>query len=156
MPKRNWRAYRPTSLRDAIEACVEFARERHQMSIDRLADEIGLTSKWTLYKYLQEASIPARLIRPFEAACRCTYVTQHLAASARKLLVDLPSGRKAGPGDIHAVQEACNAAVGALLAFAAGSTDAVATRGAIDTAIERLARERAEVDRHSQPDLIME
>lgn len=153
MAKRNWNGYRPTSLQDAIEACVEFARDRHQMSIDRLADLMGLPSKWTLYKWLSEAAIPARQIRPFEAACRCHYVTQHLAASARKLLVDIPSGRRAGPSDIHAVQAACNDAVGALLAFVEGTSDAQTTRAAIDTAIERLARERAEVDRHQQPEL---
>lgn len=153
MARRNWKAYRPTSLQDAIEACVEFGRDRHQMSIDRIAEDMGLASKWTLYKWVSEANIPARQIRPFELACRCHFVTQHLAASARKLLVDIPSGRKATPADIHAVQDACNAAVGALLGFAAGTCDAVTTRHAIDQAMERLARERAEVERHAQPEL---
>lgn len=153
MAKRNWKQYRPTSLRDALEACVDFARERHQMSIDRIADDMGLPSKWALYKWIEAANIPACRIRPFELACRCNYVTQHIAASARRLLIELPTGRKVQPGDIHAVQDACNAAIGALLGFAAGAHDASETRAAIDTAIERLARERAEVERHLQPEL---
>lgn len=153
MRKRNWKTYRPGSLQEAIEACVEFARERHQMSVDRIADAMGLPSKWALYKWIESGNLPTRCIRPFENACSCTYVTQHLAAGARKLLINLPTGRKAGGGDIHAVQEACNAAVGALLAFADGKTDALSTRNAIDAAIEQLARERAEVDRHTQPEL---
>lgn len=155
MAKRNWAKYRPTSLQDAIEACVEHARERHQMSVDRIAEEMGIASKWTLYKYIESAGIPARLIRPFESACRCTYVTQHLAAAARKLLVDIPTGRKATPADIHAVQDACNAAIGALLAFGAGKTDAGETIAAVTEAIEHLARERAEVERHAQPELAL-
>lgn len=153
MPRRNWKAYRPTSLPDAIEACVEYGRERHQMSVDRIADATGISSKWTLYKYIESGALPARLIRPFETACGCTFVTQHLAASARKLIIDLPTGRQAAPADIHAVQQSCNEAVGALLGFAAGSTDAPATLAAVTQAMERLARERAEVERHTQPEL---
>lgn|SRR5438445_3858667 len=155
MSKRNWASYRPVSLQDAIEACVELARERHQMSIDRIADEMGLPSKWTLYKYIESAGIPARLIRPFEAACRCTFITQHLAASARKLLIDIPTGRKVGPSDIQAVQAACTAAIGALLDFSIGKSNAVITVAQVTEAIERLARERAEVERHAQPELAL-
>lgn len=153
MTRRNWKGYRPTSLQDAIEACVDYARERHQMSIDRIADDMGIASKWTLYKYIESASIPARLIRPFEVACRCCFVTQHLAASARKLVIDLPIGRKATPADIHAAQVACNSAIGALLMFATGKTQAAPTIAAVTDALERLARERAEVERHTQPEL---
>jgi hypothetical protein len=156
MTKRSWKHYRPTSLQDAIEACVEFARDKHQMSIERIADAMGLASKWTLYKYIESASIPARLIRPFETACRCSFVTAHLAASARKLLIDFPTGRKAEPADINAVQTACNGAVNALIQFADGSRDAVSaalTLSAVTHAIETLARERAEVERFSQPEL---
>jgi hypothetical protein len=153
MARRDWKRFRPTSLQEAIEACVEYGRDRHQMSIDRIAEEIGLPSKWALYKWIEAASLPARLIRPFESACRCTFITQHLAASARKLLVDIPTGRKATSGDIHVVQDACNEAVGALLGFASGKNDAADTIAAITTAMERLARERAEVERHTQPEL---
>lgn len=155
MSRRNWGQYRPGSLQDAIEACVEFARERHQMSVDRIADEMGLASRWTLYKYIQSASIPARLIRPFESACHCTYITQHLAASARKLLIDIPSGRKVGASGIQAVQAACTQAIGALLDFSVGKSNAVATVAMVTEAIERLARERAEVERHAQPELAL-
>jgi hypothetical protein len=155
MAKRNWKTYRPTSLQDAIEACVEYARERHQMSIDRIADQVGIPSKWTLYKYIESAGIPARLIHPFENACRCTFITQHLAAAARKLLVDIPTGRKATPADIHAVQNACNVAIGALLAFGAGRMDADAAIAATTDAIEHLAVERAQVERHAQPELLL-
>jgi hypothetical protein len=155
MSKRNWAKYRPSSLQDAIEACVEFARERHQMSIDRIAEAMGIASKWTLYKYIESAGIPARLIHPFENACRCTFITQHLASVARKLLIDLPNGRKATPADIHEVQDSCTAAIGALLSFAKGKGDAAYTLAAVTDAIERLARERAEVERHAQPELAL-
>ena len=123
------------------------------MSVDRIVEDMGIASKWTLYKYIESASIPARLIRPFEVACHATFVTQHLAASARKLVIDIPTGRKATPADIHAVQDACTSAIGALLMFTAGKAQAAPTIAAVTDAIERLARERAEVERHAQPEL---
>ena len=155
MPKRNWKTYRPNSLQDAIEACTDFARERHQMSVDRIADEMGLASKWALYKWTHAASIPARYIRPFESACGANFVTQYLATSARKLLIDLPTGRIANPSDIQATQAVCNSAIGALIDFTAGRADAPSTIAAITDAIERLARERAEVERAAQPELAL-
>jgi hypothetical protein len=123
------------------------------MSIDRIAESMGLASKWALYKWIEAASMPARLIRPFETACRCTYITQHLAAGAGKLMIDMPRGRMPAAGDIQAVQHACHAAVGALLTYAAGKSNPDTTIATVTHAMERLARERAEVERATQPDL---
>lgn len=153
MYKRNWKTYRANSLQDAIEGCVEFARDRKQMSVDRIADAMGLASKWTLYKWIENAAIPARMVRPFENACGAVFVTQYLAASAHKLIIDIPTGRAATADDTQVTQSACNSAIGALLDFTAGRLDAPATIAAITDAIERLARERAEVERAAQPEL---
>lgn len=153
MARRDWKKFRPCNLQDAIEGCVEFARERHQMSVDRIADSMGLPNKWVLYKWIESANLPSRLIRPFEAACGATFVTAHLAASARKLLIDLPTGRRSGPGEIVIAQQACHEAISALIEFAAGKRPANETIAAITAGIESLARERAEVERSSQPEL---
>lgn len=153
MARRVWKRYRPLSLQDAIEACVDYARERHNRSVDQLADDMGIASKWTLYKWIEAAAIPVRSIRPFELACGCTFVTQHLAASARKLLIDLPTGRRPNASDVHAVQDACNRAVGSLLDFSAGRVEADEAITCLNHAIEHLARERAEAERHTQPEL---
>ena len=156
MTKRNWKHYRPSSLQEAFKACVDFAQERHQMSVDRIADAMGLPGPWSLYKWVAAATMPVRLIRPFESACRCTFVTQHLGASAHKLMIDMPIGRKATPVDINAVQAACNEAVNALIRFADGQRDQISTvltLGKVTEAIECLARERAEVQGFTQPEL---
>lgn len=155
MHKRAWKTYRPTSLQDAIEACVDFAREKHQRSVDRIADLMGQPSKWVIYKWMEGATLPAGKVRAFEHACGCTYVTQYLATSAHKLLVDLPVGRTAGPSDVHAVSEACSDAVGALLAFVAGKRTAEECHTALTRALEQLAFERAQVERHTQPELAL-
>lgn len=126
------------------------------MSVERIADAMGLASHWTIYRWVQEGSIPARLIRPFELACGCEYVTRWLAASAHLLVVPLPSGRLPEAGDIQAVQEACTAAVSALLGYAAGRADADHTLAVLTIALEHLAAERAEVERCHAPELPLE
>lgn len=152
MSRRNWKVWRPASLQEAVEACVLYAQAHGRLSVDRIADLVG-ESKWTVYKWMQQGSIPARKIAGFELACGATYITEYLATSARKLVIDLPTGRLPGSADIHAVQDACNAAVGALLAFAKGAVDAPSTIDHLTAAMRLLAHERAQVERHAQPEL---
>ena len=153
MHKRNWNRYRPHSLQDATEACIEFARERHNLSIDHIADRMGVASKWTVYKWVESAGIPLRSIHAFEAACGAHYITGYLAARAHKLLIDIPHGRLPSPSDIALVQATCTDAVQALIGFAAGSCSAEETTQHLTRALERLAFERGQVERAHQPEL---
>lgn len=139
-----------------MELCLKYAQEHHNRGVERVAELMGMPSHWTLYKWIEEGGIPARMIRPFEYACGATYLTNYVAASAHKLLVDLPTGRHACAGDIQAVQEACTDAVGALLAFYAGRCAANETHAALTVALERLAAERGEVERYTAPELPLE
>jgi len=153
MSRRNWKVWRPASLQEAVEGCVDYAKENSaRMSVDRLADLVG-ESKWTIYKWIEKGSIPAVKIAGFEHACGRAYVTEYLATSARKLVVDLPTGRLPIGSDIHALQESCTAAIGALLRFAEGKADAADTADHLTAAMTRLAHERAQVERHAQPEL---
>lgn len=150
---RNWRRFRPTCMSTAIEAVIEHGRERKRMSIDRLADVLGLHNKFQLYRWIQEGSIPARKIHALEHACGAYFITQYLATAAHKLLVDIPTGRTAQPSDVAALQGACADAVSALVAFAAGRADADSTHAALTVAMERLAIERAQVEHSAFPEL---
>lgn len=153
MSRRNWRVWRPTSLQEAVEGCVDFAKEHGpRMSVERVADLVG-ESKWTIYKWIEQGSIPAKKIAGFEHACGACYVTEYLASSARKLVIDLPTGRLPTSRDIHAVQEACTAATGALLRFAEGKASAAETIDHLTAAMTLLAHERAQVERVAQPEL---
>ena len=153
MRGRNWKAYRPNSLQDAFEACTQFALERRNYSIDRIAELMGLPSKWALYKWIADGRMPAVMIVAFEHACGCHFVTQHLAAAARKLLIDIPTGRGRKTGDHSALLACCTDAVNALIAFDAGKSTAHEAVAATTNAIEQLAAERANVETHSQPEL---
>lgn len=153
MSRRNWKTYRPTSLQEAVEACVQYALDhKPQLSIERLSDLVG-ESKWVIYKWMEQGAIPARKIPGFEFACGRPFITEYLAAGAHKLVVDLPTGRLPCGHDIHALQESCTAAVGALLAYAKGKCGAEETADALTAAMVRLAHERAQVERQPQPEL---
>lgn len=153
MTRRNWKRIQPTGLRHALELCKDHARERLNRSVERIAEEMGVTDHWSVYKWIQSGRIPANLIRPFETACGIDYVTRWLASSEGRLLIDIPTGRKADPVEMVALQGVVHEAVGQLLKFYAGQTPADETLAAIQQAIEGLAWHRGNVEKHAQPEL---
>lgn len=156
MSRRNWKRIQPTSLRNALELCKDHAKERHNLSVERIAESMGLTDHWTVYKWIQSGRIPANMIRPYETACGIDYVTRWLAASSGRLLIDIPTGRKADAADMQALQELLNTAVGQLLQFYGGKAEAGDTLAAIQQAMEGLAWHRGNVQKHAQPELDFE
>lgn len=153
MKRRNWNRIQPTSLRHAMQLCKDHARERHNLSVERIAERMGLTDHWIIYKWIESGRMPAILIPAYEAVCGINYVTRWLAVSADHLLVKIPTGKKAKPEDIQVVQEELNAAVGALIQFTAGRTTAEQTLESIQNALEQLAFHRENVKKHAQPEL---
>ena len=151
--KRNWKCWRPTSLQEAVEGCVQFAQAHDaRTSVDRIADLVG-ESKWTIYKWMETGAVPAKKIPGFELACGKPYITEYLALSAHKLVIDMPTGRLPVGHDVHALQEACTQAIGALLAYSQDRLGAAETIDSLTAAMTRLAHERAQVERHAQPEL---
>lgn len=152
MPKRNWKRTQPTGLNHAMELCLEYARERHNRSVDRVAEGMGMANKWTLYKWMESGSLPARMIRPFEDQCGIDFVSRYLATSAGKLVIDVPTGKKAKVCDIAELQELLNAATGQLIKFWRGNGDAGETLAAIQSGMEALALHRGQVEKSQQPE----
>lgn len=153
MSQRNWKRTQPTSLRNALELCKDYAKARHNLSVERIAERMGLTDHWTVYKWIQTGRIPANLIRPYEAACGIDYVTRWLAASSGRLLIDIPTGRIATAADMQELQTVLTTAVGQLLQFHGGKAEAHDTLAAIQQATEGLAWHHRNVEKHAQPEL---
>jgi len=153
MSRRNWKTVQPLDLRNAMELCLEYAKAKHNRSVDTIADLMSLASKWTLYKWIQEASMPAKSIKGFEHACGIDYVSRWLVVSSGKLVIEIPKGRKGKADDIQELQLATNEAVGALLKFYTDQSDAEATLAAIQTALERMAWHKGNVEKYRQPEL---
>lgn len=153
MSKRNWKRVQPRDLRDALDLCTEYAREKHNRSVDNIADEMGLASKWTLYKWIQEASLPVRLIKPFENACGIDFVSRWGVISTGKLVIEIPKGRKGEPDDIQALQTVTHDAIGALMKFYADKANVDDTLATLQTALERMAWHKGNVEKYRQPEL---
>lgn len=155
MTNRNWK-HPPQSLQQALESCINHARNKHHRSIEHIAADMGLESHWSLYKWVESGRMPALLIRPFELACRCNFVTAYLAHASHHLIIDIPTGRLPATSDLQAMQLATNEATGALINFAAGKADAAQVIATVTTALEHLAFQRENVARHAQPELELE
>lgn len=151
--KRQWKRLQPTSLRHALELCKDHARDCLNRSVERIADEMGITDHWTVYKWLQTGRIPANLIRPFETACGIDYVTRWLVASGGRMMVDIPTGRALKATDVVELHNGFGVALQLLTDFYAGKADPVATAAAISAHLEQVAWHRANVAQFSAPEL---
>ncbi|WKE65051.1 hypothetical protein PVT67_15515 [Gallaecimonas kandeliae] len=153
MSARRWKTYQPRDLRSALEGCKEYAREKHNLSVEGIAQRMGLADHWILYKYIQSGRMPLPLLIAYETVCGINLVSRWLAAATGKLLIDMPTGRKVGSEDIQELQQQLHAVTGLLMAFYAGSADADATLAGIQSALETLAWHRGNVQQHAQPQL---
>jgi len=153
MRRRNWKRVHPSSLRHAMELCLDYGREKQNLSVDRVSDLMGMPSKWVLYKWMENGRMPAVMIRPFEHACGATFVTQYIGASAQKLLIDIPTGKTATQDDLLDLQSVLNDAVGLLAKFYRGAVEADEVIGGVTQAMGQLAGHRGNVEKAKSPEL---
>lgn len=138
-----------------MELCLDHGREKRNLSVDRVADLMGMPSKYTLYKWLENGRMPAVMIRPFEHACGATFLTQYIGASAQKLLIDIPAGQPASQDDLLALQSTMNDAVTLLAQFYKGNLESEEVMGGINAAMAQLAGHRCNVEKTAAPELAL-
>ncbi|MFS4550042.1 hypothetical protein [Comamonas resistens] len=153
MTRRNWKRVQPNSLREALEQCKEHARERLNKSVDNIAEDMGLADKWSLYKWIQNGSMPAKLIRPYQIACGINLVSRWLAASEGRLLVDIPTGRAIKQEDLHQAHSGFAQAMSLISDFCAGKADQATTLEAIRDHLQLMGRLHGNVQQHHTPEL---
>ena len=151
--KRNWRMVRASSLVHGLELCIEFARVEHNRSVQQVADLMGMDSYHTLYKYLGSGRMPLNLLRPFEHACGCAFVSDWVGMSAGKLVVDMPRTRRATVGDINRLQGSFSQSMALLIDFYDGGAGAAETMAALTATLTELAGQRANVEGMARPEL---
>lgn len=150
---RNWKRIQATSLRHALELCKEHAQQRHNLSVERIAERLGVTDHWTIYKWIQTGRIPANMILPYEAACGIDFVTRFLASSGGKLLIAMPTGRDLLQGDVIALHSDFATALQHLTDFYDSKRDPAAALAALQHHLENVAFHHANVTKHSTPEL---
>lgn len=142
----------PTSLRAAFEADKAHALKHRRLSIERLA-ELMATTPATLYKWLEQESMPARALIAWQHLTGANNVVRYLAACEAAVVIAVPVGRAATADDVHVLQATLNGAVGALLGYMSGDTDRDATLGKLGAGLEGLAWHRENVHKSAQPEL---
>lgn len=151
--RRNWKRIRPSSLPHAMELCLDHAREKLNRSVDSVADLMGITNKWNLYKWVQGGSLPTRLIPPFEAACGINFVSIWLATSANKLLIDIPTGKNVSQTSLAGLQQNFSQAFAHLANFYEQQTELDDTLFALQLTMGDIGWHHANVSTYAQPEL---
>lgn len=155
MTRRDWKRLRPFSLVHALRLCKEFALERQHLSVERIADRMGVSHD-SLYKWLATGRLPALLIPAYELACGCHYASTWLAMSAGKLVIDQPKGSKSTSADLVEFNTGFAEALQLLGDFHSGKADASNTLHALQRHLEQAAWHHANVATHATPELDFE
>jgi hypothetical protein len=153
---RFWKRRIPTSLRAAVDESLAYAKEAHNLGVEQIAERMGYSTVWTLYKALADLNLKLPQVRVFEHACGIDLLSRYYAASAGRLVIETPTGASVKPEDIQHLQVSLTDAVSALLAFYSGAAEADATLQAVTTAMAELASHRENVRKHASPELQLE
>lgn len=149
---RNWKRVYPSSVIEALRLCKDHALERKRLSVERIAELMGVTAD-ALYKWLSTGRMPVALVPGYEHACGIDLVSRYLATSSGRLVIDMPTGRVAGSGTIHELQQVLNDAVGKLITHYTQEGDPAATLPAILAGLEHLAYHHNNIQRADTPEL---
>ena len=152
MRNRRWKSVRPSTLSEAMDLCIDFSTEQRR-PIKVLADLMGVEAK-TLYRWLSDTSMPLNKVRQFEAFCGVTFVSEYLClAHGDKVVISIPSGKKAGVSELSEVQGAFADAMALLVRFY-NSGDAVdETITALTETLTQVAYQRSNVLKAATPEL---
>ena len=150
-----WKRYQPTSCRDALHQCKAYAQEARNLSVERIADQMGLPDHWALYKWIESGRFPFVLIPAYESACGINLPSRWLAATQRRLLVDMPVGRAATEDDLVQLGTGFQQAVQLLSDFykSNGATDPAPVLDALRSHLESVAHHHFNVSGFSEPEL---
>ena len=109
----------------------------------------------SLYKWLATGRLPAILILAYEHACGCHFASIWYATSAGKLVIDMPTGRKADGTELLDMNSSCAAALQLLTAFYAAphAADPEATLAALRQHMEQVAFHHNNVAQYATPEL---
>ncbi|BEU96591.1 hypothetical protein ACDW_22960 [Acidovorax sp. DW039] len=138
----------------ALRLCKEEAQSKRHLSVERIADRMGVTHD-SLYKWLATGRMPGILLPAYELACGCHYASEWLAASSGRLVVPMPTGRKAEGSELLDMNSSCAAALQLLTTFYATpqKADAEATLAALRQHLEQVAFHHHNVAQYATPEL---
>jgi len=156
MAVNKWKKKQARSISHAMQLCLDNARVEKNLSVDGVADLMGLSSRYSLYKWMSNQRLPIILVRPFEFCTGAEYVTSYLCHSAFKLMIDMPTGKRVSDADINSVQSTFVESMGVLIDFYAGHVEAEETMASLAHVMENLAFHRENVQKFRYPEIEFE
>lgn len=147
-----WKRVRPTSLRDAFRLCKDHAKDKKNHSVSRIAELMAVTED-TLYKWLGNGRMPATLIPVYENVCGIHLVTEYLAASTGRVVIEIPTGKPACALEMNELQAISTEAIGKLIRFYSGDADLEETETALTNTLKAMAQHRVNIHKAEQPEL---
>lgn len=154
---RNWKNYRPSSMQDAIRACKDFALEKKRLSVSGICTLLA-TNEDTLYKWMSTGRMPVCVVPQFEMVCGTHFVSDFLSASAGRLVLPMPKGRKPTDAELMAVNSNWANAMTGLAKFYADPTsvDTTVLLSQLRGHLEEVTFHHTNVARFEQPELGLE
>lgn len=152
----NWKKAKATSLQEAFRLVKEYGKAKKNLSVERMAELMGLDDESILYRWIRNATMPANKIPSFEFVCGASFITEYLAAQDGKLLIDIPTGRKVSEVDVMDMQVNFNEAIGLLMKCATGKSSIDDTVNALTTSMQDIAYHRENVSKCLTPELDFE
>lgn len=150
--RRNWKRFQPRDLREALRGCKDYARERKRLSVERIADLMGVSAD-CLYKWLADARMPLASVQLYEHICGAHFVTDYLAGGAGRMVVPIPTGVPVGVEDLAELQAQLADVLARLARCYRSGEDAPGTHEGLSCSLQSLAWHRENVSHMEQPEL---
>lgn len=155
MAKRDWKRARPNSLVHAMRLCKEYAQDRQNLGVERIADAMGVTHD-SLYKWLATGRMPACLIPTYEMACGCSFVSTWLAGGTGRIVIEIPKGRNIDSTGMVDLSTSFSKALQLLSDFYGKKANRDDTQAAMQQHLEQFSWHHHNVASHESPELDFE
>ncbi|MEJ1381374.1 MAG: helix-turn-helix transcriptional regulator [Candidatus Sedimenticola sp. (ex Thyasira tokunagai)] len=150
--RTNWNRVRPSSLREALRFCKDYAKEKKNLSVEQIAELMDISPD-ALYKWLSNASMPMGKVASYEHICGCHFASDYLAASNNRMVIKIPTGKAATPLDINELQATFTHALLKLIKYYSREADQQETEDGLTSVLAGLAWHRENVHKADQPEL---
>ncbi len=150
--RRNWKRVQPSNLRDAFRLCKDHAKEKKNLSVERIAEKLD-TSDEALYKWLANASMPSGKVEAYEEICGIHLVTEYMAATNGRIIIEIPIGKTASAEELNDLQILLTETSAKLMKFHRGDAGIEETKAELTQALKNLAWHRQNITYYEQPEL---
>ncbi|WP_257757347.1 hypothetical protein [Burkholderia glumae] len=151
MRKPNRKLRPATSMREALDRCTSTA-DANRRPAKVMADLMGVELK-TYYRWMADLSMPLNRVMQFEEFCCARYISEYLCvANGRRVVIDIPTGRRPSVVSLASLQAAFAEAAAVLCRYYTDGSEQSSTIEALSVAIVQAAYHRENVSKDREPE----